>query len=323
MHNKIFNYLNLILNMKKVAKSFDIVTIGSAVVDIFLNTNAYEKNNLMCYQVGSKIIVNNLRMDVGGGGVNTSIAFSRLGFNTGFIGKVSNDFYGKEILQKIDAEKIKFLGGISKKGNTGCSFILDSKEHDRTVLTYRGVNDQLIFNDFKLNNFETKWVHFASLLKGSFKTFEKLAFIFSKRGVKISFNPSNYLIEKESLNSILKIVDVLVLNKEEAQKLSKKPNSNIKDILKILYAFGPKIVVITDSKNPVYAYDGLKIYSLVPHKVKCVERTGAGDAFVSGFVAGQILGWSIEKSLDLGLKESESVIKSVGGKNNLLKMKLK
>ena len=61
----------------------------------------------------------------------------------------------------------------------------------------------------------------------------------------------------------------------------------------------------------------------MPHKIKVVERTGAGDAFASGFVAGQIANKTIEQSLALGLKESEAVIKYFGSKNNLLKMKLK
>ena len=57
--------------------------------------------------------------------------------------------------------------------------------------------------------------------------------------------------------------------------------------------------------------------------MKVVERTGAGDAFASGFVAGQMFGKSIMESLKLGLEESESVIKHKGAKIGLIKRKLK
>ena len=57
--------------------------------------------------------------------------------------------------------------------------------------------------------------------------------------------------------------------------------------------------------------------------MKVVERTGAGDAFASGFVAGQIVGMSIDESLELALKESESVLGHFGAKNNLLNMNIK
>jgi len=69
--------------------------------------------------------------------------------------------------------------------------------------------------------------------------------------------------------------------------------------------------------------DGTKKYSIIPHKnIKVVERTGAGDAFASGFVAGMILGRNMQKCLELGLKESESVLGHFGAKNNLLKIKM-
>lgn len=86
---------------------------------------------------------------------------------------------------------------------------------------------------------------------------------------------------------------------------------------------GPKIIVITDKNNLISCSDGNEDYFLKPNKVKVVERTGAGDAFASGFVAGMIVGKTIPESLKLGLKESESVIRYFGAKNKLLRMKLK
>lgn len=61
----------------------------------------------------------------------------------------------------------------------------------------------------------------------------------------------------------------------------------------------------------------------MPHAVKIVEQTGAGDAFAAGFVAMQMKGKSIEESLKFGLRESESVLGAFGAKNNLLKLNLK
>ena len=136
--------------------------------------------------------------------------------------------------------------------------------------------------------------------------------------VKIAFNPSEYLIKKENLKSMLKLCDILILNREEAGLLTRD-----KDLLIGLIKLGPKIVVITNKDKEVLAYSKNKKYSLIPHKMKVVERTGAGDAFASGFVAGQMFGKSIMESLKLGLEESESVIKHKGAKIGLIKRKLK
>lgn len=297
-------------------KMFDVITFGSAVVDVFVDTELPERGKFIAYPVGSKILIKDLRFDVGGGGTNTAVAFSRLGLKTGFIGKIGDDENGRRILGMLKKEKIKFLGKIKKEANSGYSVVLDSKENNRTILTYKGINNTISLNDIKKR--KTKWLYFSSLLGKSLDSQKKLAQKFKSRGTKIAFNPSDYLIKARNLKPFLKLCDIVIMNKEEAQLLTKD-----KDFLKGLHKLGPKVVVITDKNKPIRAYDGKKRYFLKPNKIKVVERTGAGDAFASGFVAGQIAGWNIQKSLELGLKNSESVIRHFGAKNKLLRMKLK
>ena len=73
----------------------------------------------------------------------------------------------------------------------------------------------------------------------------------------------------------------------------------------------------------MYCSDGLKFYSINPKKIKVVDKTGAGDAFAAGFVAGLIKNKNIEFCLNLGMKEAASVVKHLGAKNDLIRMKLK
>ncbi len=302
---------------------FDIITFGSAVVDVFVHTEVAEKNKEICYPTGGKILINELRFDIGGGGTNAAVAFGRFGLKTGCISGVGNDENGHKILNLLKKENIKFLGKIHKNKMSGYSIILDSKGGERTILTYKGVNNDIDFEELKLKELETKWIYYSALLQKSFQTQKKLALILHKRGVKISFNPSSYIINNENINDLLKICEVLILNKEEAYALYKRYKC-IGGILEGLYLLGPKIIVITNKDKETWCYDGKKRYSITPHKdIKVVERTGAGDAFASGFVAGLTVNWNIEKCLELGLKESESVITSRGAKNNLLRMKLK
>ena len=299
---------------------FDVVTFGGAVVDVFLDTDLAEAKGKLCYNVGEKILVKNVRFDVGGGATNTGVAFARLGLRTGSIIKVGDDDNGQRILNNLRSEGVKFLGRIEKGKNSGYSVILDSREHDRTILTYKGVNDEIILNDVR--RFRTKWLYLSSLLEKSFKTQLKLAELLKKKGIKIAFNPSAYQIKKMNIKPLLKICDIIVLNKEEAQMLVK--GKSLPDLLKNIHSLSVRIVVITDKDKRVGCYDGNRMYTIKPHEnVKVVERTGAGDAFASGFVAGQIVGMSIDESLELALKESESVLGHFGAKNNLLNMNIK
>ena len=80
------------------------------------------------------------------------------------------------------------------------------------------------------------------------------------------------------------------------------------------------IVVVTDGGKGCHCladkYYHIKTSGIRPH-----ETTGAGDAFASGFVAGQILGQDVEYSLQMGQANAESVITAMGAKNVLLTYK--
>jgi len=298
---------------------FDVVTFGSAVVDTFVSTDVAEKKGFMEYKVGEKLLIRDLKFDIGGAGTNTAVAFSRLGLKTGCITKLGEDNNGKDILKNLEDEGVEYLGRTVKHKLSGYSIVLDSKGGDRTILTYKGVNNEIEIKDIK--NFKTKWLYLSSLMGKSFETQKKVATILKKRGTKIAFNPSSYLIKTENLDRLLKICDIVVLNKEEARMLV---GNREKDLLKGMGKLTDAIAVITDKDKLISCSQGHRRYVLMPNKnVKVVERTGAGDAFASGFVAGQIAGRTVPESLILGLMESEAVITNFGAKNNLIKMRLR
>lgn len=300
--------------------NFDVVTFGSGVVDVFASTGVGEKNGKLELEAGSKYLIEELFFDVGGGGTNTAVAFSRFGFKTGCICGVGKDSNGEEVLGCLKKEDVKFLGKVGK-GKTGYSMIIDSQKNDRVVLTYKGESNEIEFGDIK--KLRTKWIYFSSLLGKSFKSQKKLAEKMIGSGVRLAFNPSSYSIKSQDILGLLRKSYVLILNKEEGEALCKKYKKK-EELLKGLHSLGPKIVVVTDKDKVVKCFDGEKIYSVMPHKnVKVVERTGAGDAFAAGFVSGLMAGFEIKKCLELGIEESEAVLGHFGAKNNLIRRKLK
>ncbi|MBU3942289.1 MAG: carbohydrate kinase family protein [Nanoarchaeota archaeon] len=309
-----------------MSRMYDIVTVGSATVDVFANTESKlikiktsnSEEELIAYPSGSKILIKELRFTTGGGGTNTAVSLARLGHKVAYLGSLGNDENGKIIIDLLKKEKIDFIGVISKE-ITGYSIILDSIEHDRTILTYKGANNKLKFSDINLKKVKTKWFYFSSMVSESFKTLEKLAGFAEKNKIKITFNPSTYLAKKgrDYLKNILTRTNILILNNEEASLLAGK--NNVKIMLKDLYKLGPKIIVITDGKKAINAYDGKNIYVLIPNKIRVVESTGAGDAFASSFLSGMIKKNNVEFALKMGLANSESVITHPGAKNRLLK----
>jgi len=302
---------------------YDVIAVGSGTVDVFMYTehaNIIKRKGkkLIAYPAGGKMLVKNLTTTTGGGGTNAAVALSKLGNKAAFLGKLGDDDNGNNVIQRLKKDNVDFIGIKDKRGITSYSVILDSVLHDRTILTYKGVSNNLRFSEISKGNLSTKWFYFSSMLGESLITLEKLAEFAGKKGIKLTLNPSSYLAKKgfQGLGKILENTTILVLNKEEAELLAKK--KTIEDNLLAIVKAGPEMIVITDGKNGVTGFYGNQFYNAKPNKVKVVETTGAGDAFASTFMAGIMKGKDMEFSIQLGMTNSASLLTKHGAKNGLL-----
>ena len=305
---------------------YDVITVGSATVDVFAKTHFSElikiidtkgESDLLAFPSGSKILIDDLEFTTGGGGTNTAVALSRLGHKVAFIGKLGQGTNSDFIHKDLAKEKIDLLCAHGK-GNAGYSVILETLEHDRTILTHKGINDELKSEDIPFRKLKAKWFYFGAMMGESFNTLEKIAEFAQKNKIKIGFNPSTYLAEKgkSHLKKILDRTELLVLNKEEAALLV--GNDSIQNLLLRMRGLGPKIVVITDGQNELFAADENHIYSAIPPQSKRVDTTGAGDAFAASFLSGLIRNKGMVFAIKLGIINAQSVISHYGAKNILL-----
>lgn len=303
---------------------YDIITIGSSTIDIFVKTHSTARHILrhatehdVCLPIGAKVLVDDIHVFTGGGGTNTAVALARLGFKTAWHGTVGTDDNGHTIFNELRKEHVTRLAQ-PIRGRTGLSVILTGLEHDRTILAFKGVNDKL--TDARIPR--SRWLYIGSMLGTSWKTTLAIIQKARKNHTKIAFNPSMYLAKQgvQKLWPVLHGLDVLVLNKEEARALLRKPNASVKELLRKLSLI-VNIPVITDGANGASATEGEFMFTIKPRTTIVVESTGAGDAFASGFVAGQLLGKNIIESLKLGQAEATGVLSAIGAKNKLLTRK--
>ena len=300
---------------------YDIITIGSATLDIFIKTageiRKHESHLDLCYHLGNKLLVSDIIFSSGGGGTNTAVAFSRLGLKTAFLGVVGADEQGELILRELESENVEFIGKV-KREKTGMSIILPGKE-DRTILSYKGANNYLDSADIPHEILKTKAIYISTMLGKSLHTIQNISFLAKKKKILIALNISEYLAKKglKALSKLLEKTDVVILNREEASVLTKKKKAG--DALIAISNYCPGIIVITDSFKPIHAYYDGNTYKKIIKKVIPIDKTGAGDAFASGFVYGFLLGKEIETCLEYGHLESIAVMKHIGAKNNLLR----
>lgn len=307
---------------------YDVITIGSATIDVFAQAESelisiktsHDEEELIAFPIGSKIIMNKLMFTVGGGGTNTAAALNRLGLKVAWIGKVGDDGNAHTVLEYLKKEKID-TGLIAQgSGNTGYSVILDSLKHDRAILACKGVNNELRAEEVRFERMKSKWIYSSSMMGESYKTLEKVFEFAGKAGIGTMFNPSSYQAKqgRSFLGPILSRTDILVLNREEAELLLDCPGKDVKGLLSSLRELGPNIAIITDGSEGVHVSDGRYRYSARPPKVKVVDSTGAGDAFGSSFLAGIIRKNDIEFSMRLGIANATSVLQHYSSKDKLL-----
>jgi ribokinase len=305
---------------------YDIITIGAATRDAFLVSPAFVaiKSKKFatgageCVALGSKIEVSDLVLTTGGGATNAAATFGSLGFHTATICRVGDDSPGKDVVEDLSRFGVStHLVRMIKGAETAYSTILTMKDGERTILVYRGTSSEFVSRDIPDSAIKsTKWIYLTSL-GGNLALAKKVISTAHKAGVKVAWNPGKKELEGglKIFDPLLPMVDVLNMNLEEATLLTGK--KKLEDIFKLLHNDG-LVRLITDGTNGATVYrDGWMAHAATTG-VKSVSRTGAGDAFGSGFVAGLIKTADLNEALRVGMVNAESVIRSYGAKNGIL-----
>jgi sugar/nucleoside kinase (ribokinase family) len=304
----------------------DIVTFGSATVDIFAETADSDVTHLctdnhcedlLAYHPGDKVLLKNISTHIGGGGTNTAACFQKLGLTTVFAGALGRDSHGDQILDWMRENNIRFAGPrVDQSTNT--SIILDShKLHDRTILAYKGASDQLQLEHIELGVLHATWWYSSSLVKQSYKTLLELMRYAQQENIAFAFNPSAYQTQQglEALRECVELSTVFVCNKQEAEMLVGVGNRA--EICRRLRQEGAEIVCITEGKYGATLLYANTLYHIGSQATNIVETTGAGDCFASTLVAGFAQELSPKHALLRAAIHSEQLITQVGAKNGL------
>lgn len=303
-----------------------IVSLGSALQDIYL----IDHDDLVPTQIGdtaifgkvlmgSKVDIDKISYEVGGGGVNSAITFARHGHEVVFMGNIARDPAGAAVIKTLARESIddSYVNFLERK-TTGTSVVLlDDNSGERTILTCRGASEQFgNFNENDLELIQPDWLY-ATTLRGDMDTLERFFKKAHELGVKVMFNPGVKELERvDVLTGLLKYVDILNVNKEEAAQIV--PGVTLTELLYHLQGY-VGVAIITDGAMGGIAGDGAEVYRFGVYEDKKVkDATGAGDAFGSGFLAAMAAGKPLKSSLVFASANSTSVVSRLGANRGIL-----
>ena len=307
----------------------DVISVGDIVTDAFIklfddNAHTYENEHgkWLAMPYGMKVPFEHVEVIAGvGNAANAAVSFARLGLKSSIVTNVGGDSFGTDMIHALHKNKVdpRFVR-VNPGKVSNYHYVLWYKE-ERTILIKHEVYD---YHWPHLRPKEIpKWIYFSSVGANAIDYHDDVAdWLEEHPEVKLAFQPGTYQMEAgvEKLKRIYKRTEILILNREEAVLVSGGHYDDVHNLLDRLHDFGPKIVVITDGPKGAYASDGPKRLKmpLYPDPKPPFERTGAGDAFASTFVAALIKGNTLEGALQWAPINSMDVVQYAGAQAGLL-----
>lgn len=306
--------------MKKIPT---ILTIGKATQDVFLTSSKdfkpYAHKGVLYEQLplGKKIHIDDVVFSTGGNATNAATTFARQGLHSQWMWAIGTDIASQTILHALDQEGINTKNVVEDaKYRSSYSTLLLAPTGERTVLNYAGstlkdTGYPLKFDCIK----DVDWLYLSSL--NNMTLLEKIVSLAVKYDTKIMMNPSGLeLAEKTKLKALLSDINVLAVNKEEAQEIVS--GQTLEELVRHATHYCP-VVIVSDGPNGVVAADSNNIVRAGMYEdVTVADRTGAGDAFGSGFLSQWSQGKTLEESIIFASANSTSVVTKVGAKAGIL-----
>lgn len=306
--------------------NYDIIAFGSAVRDNYLvlkKTSKIIRGKIFCFPLGSKIEVEEMQTFSGGGGANTAATFAKQGISVAYLGKVGQDKRGEAVIEELKKIGIntRFIKR-DKKHHTAYSLIISLPTGERTIFTYRGASNFLTKREIPWQKIKkTKWFYLAPFSGPLAELTESIVNFAHQNKIKVALNPGYAQLKfpQRILERILAKTDVLLLNREEASLLAGIPYQKEGQIFKKIDSLTKGVTIMTKGEEGAVASDGKYFYHVSGSRQRVVDKTGAGDSFGAGFVAGLLQGKGIEGALQLARANAQACLKEKGAKTGLLK----
>jgi ribokinase len=223
----------------------------------------------------------------GGKGANQAAAAALLGASVAFLGRVGDDGFGGPLVRSladkgVDTTLVKEVPGSS----TGAAFITVTPDGENAITVAPGANRRLTAEDVddasgSIGEARVLVAQIEVPLEVVLRAVEVAAGNGTRALVNLAppFDVPRALLEK---------LDPLVINEHEAAFLLGESVEGVDGALDAaprLLTLGPRSVVVTLGEDGAVFSGGESAQHLTAPKVKVVDTTGAGDAFIGALAA--------------------------------------
>lgn len=301
-----------------------VLVVGSSVIDLFLNLDSdhYKiQDKKILLDLGDKIPSSIKKTALGGNGANTSVGLTRLEIPTTFYTYLGDDFFSREIQEGLTREGVDLDVERHDETSSAVHIILDFPQ-DRIILS----NYSKSKHNFAPSKDAFDWLFLTSIPDFWEDAYQKTLEFTKEHNIPLAFSPGTRQVEDKNdlVIDVVKSSKIYFSNREEAQKIldSEYSIQNTKQLLLDVKKMGPEIASVTDGPNGAYAIDkNNNCYFIEPTPTQGHEKTGAGDAYASGFFASILQGNDVPTSMVWGCLNSGGVMQHIGAQSGLLTSK--
>ena len=290
----------------------DIICMGEILIDF---TPGKEERSYVC--------------NPGGAPANACIAIARNGLETGFLGRLGNDDFGKLLKKTLEDNQVKMLcPELTDKAVTTLAFVTlyEGGERSFTFVRKPGADIMLDAKDITEEMLaDTKMLHAGSFGMSADPSrtahFEAMK-LAKKLGKLISYDVNyrnmiwSFEDAKKVVDEVLPYVDLLKISDEELDFVGGEANipammkeNQISVVIETLGAKGAKFFFAGQEET------------VEGHKVKAVDATGAGDTYAAGFLYAHSLGMPLKVCGEVGSIIAAKVVEVVGTKIDIPRWK--
>ena len=267
----------------------DIICLGELLIDMFPA------------EVGRGMAeVSAFRPKPGGAPANAAVAAARLGAQSGFVGKVGEDTFGRYLEEVLRNEGVNTQGiQFDLQARTTLVFIAMPDVHTAEFVFYRNPGADMLLKPEELPVdllHSTRCLHFGSLslIDEPIHSSALRAIELAREGdalisFDVNYRPALWSSSKaaaERVKKVLPLVDLVKVNETELELITGQ--ADIHKGSQALLAYGPKLCITKMGAKGSFFYNGQDSNFVPGFPVETIDATGCGDAFIAGMLT-QIL----------------------------------